>query len=641
MASGEREVDESGGPRRAHALARVPRAVSSDPVVRGWAVVAVALTMWELLVAPHERSLITVTWLVQVGFDLVLVASSWRLARRRELGRLTRRFWASVAAGGALFAVGDTVRLVELAVGTGDAALAGGPVQGAFLSAGVFVIVCVLAAHPTELDHREKRRFLLDGTTVMVGATVFAWYFSPGRADGLVNGIVLPALALVAVFAAVKLIMTGHAPFSAAATTAACAATGAFVASIAMEEGTGSSTGLLASALLRITAAALVALVPRIQERCLQTDPAASTRRTRRPYSRLPYLAVGSTQILLVVALADRGLVTRTWGVLAGLLVITALVLARQLVAFNDNVHLLGRLDEAMLETTRQARRFRSMVQHSSDVTVITDARGVVTYVSPAIGAVLGLAPNRVVGHPALDLVHPTDRDEVVGGIRQLELGQHNGRGVVARARHADGSWRWLEVTSTNLLGEPSVDGIVSNARDVTETRQLHDRLRHQASHDGLTRLANRALFDERLERARTATPAVDCPPRVAVIMIDLDGFKSVNDTLGHHVGDVLLVHVAERLRCCVPPDATVARLGGDEFAVLLTGTEHEARGVAERIAEACDAPFEIDGHHVRIGASVGVAAGVAEDPRALVRHADREMYERKRDRKATGRPAT
>jgi diguanylate cyclase (GGDEF)-like protein/PAS domain S-box-containing protein len=305
------------------------------------------------------------------------------------------------------------------------------------------------------------------------------------------------------------------------------------------------------------------------------------------------------------------GLTLRAWGVLIGVVVISAIVVARQLMAFTDNANLLEQLDASLRELSRHEQRFRSLVQHASDITTVASQDGVFTYISPSVERVLGYRVDSVVGQRVLRYVHPDDRGELVRQVDELLATPAATITYQARYRHADGSWRWLEVISTNLLHEPSVGGIVSNAREVTETRLLHDQLRYQASHDGLTGLANRELFTERLTAATVANRRVAGP--VSIMLIDLDGFKAINDTLGHHVGDAVLVAVAERMRACVRSGDTPARLGGDEFAILLPGAGPEiAAAIAQRFLELLEQPVQIDGHRLPIHASVGIAPTTA-----------------------------
>jgi len=192
-----------------------------------------------------------------------------------------------------------------------------------------------------------------------------------------------------------------------------------------------------------------------------------------------------------------------------------------------------------------------------------------------------------------------------------------------------DGSWRWIDVTFTNLLHDPSVRGIVTNGRDMTEARRFQDQLSYQASHDELTGLANRALFTKRMARAVSASSG---PGTVAVALVDLDDFKAINDRLGHTVGDAMLIAVAARLRGCLRPGDAVARLGGDEFAVLLGDLRPgESSQVAERIIFALAAPVRAAGHDLLAQASIGIAdndsdLGAAE----LLRRADVAMYSAK-----------
>jgi diguanylate cyclase (GGDEF)-like protein len=205
----------------------------------------------------------------------------------------------------------------------------------------------------------------------------------------------------------------------------------------------------------------------------------------------------------------------------------------------------------------------------------------------------------------------------------------------VTRLQHADGGWRHVEALSTNRLGDPAVGGLVLNLRDVTERAALEEQLRQAAFHDPLTGLANRSLFIDRLDQALTSLGRSG--GSVAVLFIDLDDFKSVNDTRGHAAGDLLLRTVAERLSGCVRPSDTVARLGGDEFAVLLpslTGQD-QVDGVLERIQLALSEPTGIAGWDRPAAASIGLAT--AHRPQSadmLLRAADLDMYAAKRSRK-------
>jgi diguanylate cyclase (GGDEF)-like protein/PAS domain S-box-containing protein len=285
----------------------------------------------------------------------------------------------------------------------------------------------------------------------------------------------------------------------------------------------------------------------------------------------------------------------------------------------------------------RSEAHFRALVQNSADVVSIYDARGTVRYLSPGVEEMLGEAPEAWVGRSALALVHPEDRGRLGRAFARLLCEPGTPRTLELRLRHRDGGWRWVEAIGTNLLADPAVGGIVTNARDITESKRLGEELTHQAFHDRLTGLPNRALFRDRLghalERAaRTADP-------LAVLFLDLDGFKVVNDSLGHDAGDELLVTVARRLRDCIRPGDTIARLGGDEFTVLLEDADADAAAqVAERIAQHLQSPIRLAEREVVVGTSVGIAVrtGPEDRPDDLLRDADAAMYAAKQRGRGT-----
>jgi diguanylate cyclase (GGDEF)-like protein/PAS domain S-box-containing protein len=381
---------------------------------------------------------------------------------------------------------------------------------------------------------------------------------------------------------------------------------------------------------LSLLPSAAIAVTPRVQELQMRANPALLAR-ARPPYSLLPYLAVAACQALLIFSAATSSWSIEAWGVLAGNVVVTGLVVVRQLDAFHENASLLTRLDAGLATLRRTEQRFRSLVQHSSDITLIITAEGTISYASPALETVLGVTPQAAEGRKVLALLEPSDHRAARKAWRRIAAGGTD-TDLRLRARHADGSVRWLEITLTQLLTEPGTGGVVVNARDITVAHQLQQRLQYQARHDALTRLTNRAGLEEEAERTRgVSTPT-------AVLMIDLNGFKPINDTHGHHVGDQLLVQVAQRLRDCVRPDDMVARLGGDEFAVLLqNAAPDQATSVADRITSALSLPAAIDGKQVQVSASVGVAYGSGRDVDTLLKHADAAMYDVKRRKTGSG----
>jgi diguanylate cyclase (GGDEF)-like protein len=204
------------------------------------------------------------------------------------------------------------------------------------------------------------------------------------------------------------------------------------------------------------------------------------------------------------------------------------------------------------------------------------------------------------------------------------------------RVRPAHGEYRWFEFTASNQMHNPALNGVVINARDVSDTRAFQERLAHEASHDALTGLPNR----RRMQDALDASLRDDA---VAVLFLDLDGFKPVNDAHGHEAGDELLRQVAHRLTSCVRENDVLARVGGDEFVVLMPGIydPSDTDTMGARIRAAVESPFVIDGHEVRIGASVGVhLAPLSCDPDEALRAADHAMYTIKKSRSALALPA-
>jgi diguanylate cyclase (GGDEF)-like protein/PAS domain S-box-containing protein len=275
--------------------------------------------------------------------------------------------------------------------------------------------------------------------------------------------------------------------------------------------------------------------------------------------------------------------------------------------------------------------RFRSLIQNSSDMTVVINGEGRISYVSPVVTELLGFEPRELVGRFATDLAHPDDQDYVRKRFASTSADPSSLQQF--RMQKKDGTYRNVEAVITDQRERPSIGGYVANVRDITERKEFEALLAHQALHDSLTGLANRQLTVDRAEqmllRARREQGAV------ALCFIDLDNFKDTNDSLGHEAGDKLLCAVAGRFSRMLRAGDTVGRLGGDEFVILTEGAAL-ADGpllVAERIRGALHEPFFLEGYEglpITVTASVGIAMGDRPSAQELLRDADVALYRAK-----------
>ncbi len=257
-------------------------------------------------------------------------------------------------------------------------------------------------------------------------------------------------------------------------------------------------------------------------------------------------------------------------------------------------------------ETRNSERRFRSLVEDSSDVVLVV-REGAVTYQSPSAEHVLGYGVEDALGEQYLSFVHPDDRGGTIERVLELLESPDTTRLIQCRIRHRDGHWVPVETSVRNLNDDDLVQGFVLNLRDISERRELEAQLEHRAFHDALTGLPNRSLFRDRVEHL--VARAERHGAASAILYLDLDGFKVVNDTLGHGAGDEVLVEVARRVNEAIRGSDTAARLGGDEFAVLLEDFDRDeapARA-AERILASLRKPIFAAGVEVDIDASIGI----------------------------------
>ncbi|HSH62265.1 MAG TPA: EAL domain-containing protein [Acidimicrobiales bacterium] len=347
----------------------------------------------------------------------------------------------------------------------------------------------------------------------------------------------------------------------------------------------------------------------------------------------VPFVPVLLAGVVGLQRQGDGGLSTF---LMANAAVVLVLMTTRQVLAQFENLDLARELEAKVMRRTadleREERRFRSLAQNTTDVVTIVDANGVIRYQSPSVERTLRFSPDQLIGTHLGELLHPDERSETLALVASAAAPPDPPTVVdEQRLQRRDGSWCLSELTVCNLLDDDAVQGIVVTSRDIGDRTALENQLRHQALHDPLTGLGNRTLLQDRLvhalDRGRRGGGTV------ALLLLDLDGFKEVNDSFGHIVGDRLLVEVARRLSDSVRLEDTVARMGGDEFAVLLEEAEDDMPTVvAQRILYRMRAPMSLDGKSIVTHASLGLAVGSASMSTGaeLLRNADLAMYRAK-----------
>lgn len=269
--------------------------------------------------------------------------------------------------------------------------------------------------------------------------------------------------------------------------------------------------------------------------------------------------------------------------------------------------------------------RFRSLVHSSSDLVMVVGSSLDLKYLSPATQEVFAIGEG---AGRLLDFVHEEDLAGMKAFLEKQFSSASSGGKFEWRARRPDGTYVYLETLANHLVDESAVSEVLLTSRDVSERKEFESRLTHQALHDPLTGLGNRTLFATVLERALHR--ASGATHEVAVLFIDIDDFKSVNDTMGHEAGDNFLAEASQRLAGCLRPTDTAARVGGDEFAVMLEGCSPRiAESIAARMLQVLEPPFTISGKPWQASASIGVALGSGEldTPQDLMGRADAAMY--------------
>jgi diguanylate cyclase (GGDEF)-like protein/PAS domain S-box-containing protein len=458
-------------------------------------------------------------------------------------------------------------------------------------------------------------------------AGTFALALAHPLADLAVLGMVLPSAVIAG--------KPGLAPFLAVAAVAASDA-------LAVEAKIDAASPGLWAELLLLSAFGLLAAIPLINSR-LARPPPHRPMAAARPLGRHRQAGdAGMTALVATLAAATAAVVIISWALAGGSAIEPAVALAGGLAVLALAARTTGLIvrEKAVIVTQLQAgHHFRELSERITDMVLVCDFDGTIRYASPAVSE-YGYSPEKLAGMTFADLIHPEDLPAVIRFARAAARRPPAADRFPCRVRASDGTWRYTESTVSRYqeAGEP--DQLLVTARDVSEQVALRGQVTHLTFHDGLTGLPNRTYLEQRAKDLLGGglPPAADLaaaelvaaePAAAGVILLDLDGFAGVNDTVGHGGGDLLLTQAARRIRAAVPPHDTVARWGGDEFAVLAENANGAQKivDIGERLAASIAATaFHVAGRDVSLTASVGVAIADGDDPGDLLRNADVAM---------------
>jgi len=618
------------------------------------------------------------TDLVERAWRRVLVERAWRRVvaavaeRRRRDGRSTGARSRTLQGGGRTIVMDMPGASVPL-----QATYDGRLVVLSLLLAALGAYTALTLADPIAVTRGRARALWLGGSATALGLGIWGQHVVGMLAYGLPlpigydGGVVAVSfVGTLAAAAAGLFLVRSHQPLGAVPLLGASALVGIAVVSLHY---TGMAAVRVAALPMNdptlLTLAVVVAVALSGVALGLAFHPVADglPTRLRRPAAALALTgAIGGMHFTALAALRYVGLLSGAppavppavsathvaLAVAAGLAALTILALLA-LGAARGRGH-ATRL--AWLEALRRSEeRYRAIVQHAPDLVAVVAADGLARYASPSHYRLLGYPAPEVEGTNLFDLMHPEDRASVRAALGAAGLRPDLAPSAVEdapadapidapadapadaptaafRLRHADGSWRTVDARVTNRLDDPAVRGFVLIGRDITVRAEMEEALQHQALHDALTGLPNRTLLHDRLGHALLAARREGTP--LTLLLLDLDRFKEVNDTFGHHVGDALLVEVAARVQGALRASDTVARLGGDEFAALLPGDDAAgAERAASSILAALDAPTAVEGHAVHLAGSIGIALSPTHgaDAATLLREADIAMYVAKR----------
>jgi diguanylate cyclase (GGDEF)-like protein/PAS domain S-box-containing protein len=589
---------------------------------------------WMLLPGNGDVNRQIVAGLALLPVRALTVLLAWQIASHPSYERRSRQAWRLLSLGFLALLLSD---LLHLLIGSRPLAA----IIFSFLSLTFYLALLggLLRFSTVLLSSDMRERFGFDLSIVMLSGGIAIWYFliHPAPIE-LANGLLATTASLVKptgdlaiLFGAATVLLTtpeakNRRPF-------ALLILGILVffaadltyGHISLYDQKSSS---IAVDLLSVVSACLLFLSCQQMRSALSQSSSETVKveTTTGSFRLLPYLAIAFVFALLVYS-AYRDWANPLGGLIVGAVALTGLVISRQISA----VRASERAQRVIME---KETRFKSLVQRSSDVITILNRDLSIQFSSPSVSHVLGYDSDQLAGKKLTDLIHPSDRTLAIAFFTDLLKRPNSAVSIEWRLLHADNTWRNVENSCTNLMDEPTIAGLVLNSIDITGRKQAEDKLQHDAFHDSLTGLPNRALFKEYLKTAIGRSKRSK-GHLFAVLFCDLDRFKNINDSLGHTVGDELLISIGRRLEQSIRENIDiVARLGGDEFAILLDGMAdaNVAMHIARRIQDGLKTAVEVGGHEIFSTTSIGIALSATgyANPEEILRDADTAMYRAK-----------
>jgi diguanylate cyclase (GGDEF)-like protein/PAS domain S-box-containing protein len=289
---------------------------------------------------------------------------------------------------------------------------------------------------------------------------------------------------------------------------------------------------------------------------------------------------------------------------------------------------------KAREQAENQEQRFRTLIENSYDAILLIDPSGKILDASNSVQRITGYLSKELTSLNIIEFVNSDDLDQMQDHMKKTIEAPGVQHKIEFRYKHKEGGWKWMEAIGMSMLDNPSIGAVVVNIRDVTERKESENIIQHQALHDSLTALPNRQQFDVRFDQALEIAKRND--GKLAVMFLDIDRFKNINDALGHGVGDNVLKVVASRFLSCLRNEDTVARFGGDEFLVLVNdvNSPKDVAVVAEKILKAVRVPIQVDDNNLHLTVSIGVAIYPSDglDKKSLKRNADIALYQAKKN---------